>query len=386
MWSKATLGEICDVNIGRTPARNRPDFWGLGHPWLSIADMKQGRTLRTTKESITDTAVNNCNCKWVEKGTVLLSFKLSIGKVGITELPMFTNEAIASLPIQDRKRLCTEFLYWVLQSIDLTLGLDRAAKGLTLNKAKLLKIEIPIPPLPEQKRIAAVLDKADELRAKRRAALYKLDTLTQSIFLEMFGDPDSIFTNWPTKKLGELLDFLTSGSRGWATHYADSGDLFLRIQNVRYDELILDDVAYVNAPNSAEAKRTRVESGDVLLSITADLGRTAVIPEDIGKAYINQHLSILRTKSIMPKFLSAYLASPAGQRQVSGRNKHAVKAGLNFDDIRSFIIPLPPLPLQREFASRITLVEKLKSSHRASLEKLDALFASFQDRAFKGEL
>jgi type I restriction enzyme S subunit len=245
---------------------------------------------------------------------------------------------------------------------------------------------LSIPPLPEQRRIAEILDKADKLRAKRRAAIAKIDTLTQSIFFNMFGDPAKVLTKWPIRKLGNLLDFLTSGSRGWAQYYADSGDLFLRIQNVRHDELLLDDIAYVNAPNTAEAKRTQVEPGDVLLSITADLGRTAVVPEGIGKAYINQHLSILRTKHLVPRFLSACFASPVGQRQVVERNRHGVKAGLNFDDIRSFIVPLPPIELQHEFSRRVTAVEKLRTEQRAYRSKLDTLFISLQHRAFLGEL
>jgi type I restriction enzyme S subunit len=250
-----------------------------------------------------------------------------------------------------------------------------------------LNLEIPKPPsLAEQRRIAEVLDKAESLRAKRRAALAQLDYLTQSLFIDLFGDPSSIFQKWPTKKLGDLLDFLTSGSRGWAEYYSESGDLFLRIQNVRRDQLLLDDVAYVQAPETAEAKRTRVQPGDVLFSITADLGRTAVVPEGLGIAYINQHLSILRTKALVPRFLSAFFTTPSGERQVFGKNRQAVKAGLNFDDIRSFLIPVPPLDLQREFARRVAAVEKLKTAQRAALAELDALFASLQHQAFRGEL
>jgi type I restriction enzyme S subunit len=263
------------------------------------------------------------------------------------------------------------------------------AAGVNINNLRnehLDEMVVPLPPLPEQRRIAEILDKADALRAKRRAVLAQLDTLAQSIFLDMFGDHTNVLKRWPIKKLGELLDFLTSGSRGWAEYYSDSGALFLRIQNVRNDELLLDDIAYVNAPDTAEAKRTKVQSGDVLLSITADLGRSAVVPEGIGTAFINQHLSILRTTALVPRFLSAYFSSPAGQRQVLGRNRQAVKAGLNFDDIRSFLVPLPPIDLQREFARRVGVVEKLKAVQRASLAKLDALFASLQHRSFRGEL
>lgn len=201
-----------------------------------------------------------------------------------------------------------------------------------------------------------------------------------------FAFTPQICDRWPNKNLGSLLEFLTSGSRGWAKHYTDNGDLFLRIQNVRRDELDLHDIAYVRPPLTLEAKRTCVEAGDVLLSITADLGRTAVVPQGLGRAFINQHLAILRTKSLVPRFLSAFLASPTGQQEVSGLNRHGVKAGLNFDDIRSMRIPVPPFDMQRSFAERIARVEALRVVGSASTSQLDALFGVIQHRAFSGEL
>ncbi|MBM0236555.1 restriction endonuclease subunit S [Micromonospora sp. ATA32] len=255
-----------------------------------------------------------------------------------------------------------------------------------LSVKDLNEVVIPVPPLAEQRRIAEALDRADELRAKRREALAHVDDLIQPIFLEMFGNRRTILTGWPTTTLGELLDFLTSGSRGWAAHYADRGDLFLRIQNVRGGELLLEDVAYVQAPDTAEARRTRVQPGDVLLSITADLGRTAVVPNDLGTAFINQHLSIIRCSKLDPAFLSAYLSSPAGQDQILRRNRQGVKAGLNFDDVRAVIVPYPPRALQVEYAKRVAAVRQLRSRHRASMAELDALFAALQDRAFQGLL
>ena len=269
--------------------------------------------------------------------------------------------------------------------LDLSAVITGAAQPqITRQSLAPLKVRFPAP--IEQRRIAAILDQADALRSKRREALVQLDSLTQSIFIEMFGDAETIFNKWPTKKLGEILNFLTSGSRGWAEYYSDSGALFLRIQNVCKDELKLDDVAFVNAPDSAEAKRTRVQEGDVLLSITADLGRTAVIPAGLGDAHINQHLSILRTSDVIPKYLSAFLTSPAGQREILGRDKHGVKAGLNFDDIRSFRIPMPPQPLQYDFCQKVETVLRQRLLHQQALNELDSLFASLQHRAFRGEL
>jgi type I restriction enzyme S subunit len=179
--------------------------------------------------------------------------------------------------------------------------------------------------------------------------------------------------DWPVKPLGDLLTFLTSGSRGWAKHYSDSGSLFLRIQNVGRNKMLLDDVAFVSSPDTAEARRTLVQPGDVLLSITADLGRTGVVPEGLGTAYINQHLAILRVAGVHPPFLSAYLASPEGQKQIFGRNRAAVKAGLNFEDVRSFLIPIPPLAEQRRIAEVLDQAAALRAKRRAALAELDTL-------------
>lgn len=287
------------------------------------------------------------------------------------------------------KRVHPHYFAHYFKTSDYRRLISSLAAGANINNLRnehLDNLLIPLPSLPEQRRIAAILDQAEVLRAKRRAALTKLDTLAQSIFVEMFGDYESVLHKWPTKRLGSILEFMTSGSRGWAGHYAESGDLFIRVQNVRRDELSLDDTAFVNAPDTAEAKRTKVEPGDVLLSITADLGRTAVIPPTIGRAFINQHLSILRTNQLVPRFLSAYLASPAGQQQILGRNKQGVKAGLNFDDIRSFVVPIPPESMQHRFRNLVEASEKLKATYLESLSRLDALFASVQHRAFREEL
>ena len=208
-----------------------------------------------------------------------------------------------------------------------------------LSPAVLGRFTMPLPPIEEQRRIAAILDQADAVRTKRRQVLAHLEALAQSTFHAMFDDVQA------DEELGSHLEFLTSGSRGWAKYiyYADSGSRFIRIQNVGRGEFRLDDMAYVDAPSTAEARRTAVQAGDVLLSITADLGRTAVVPASFGEAYISQHLAIIRAPRFVPEFLSAYLQSPRGQRQVQKKNRGATKAGLNFDDVRSIQVPNPGL-------------------------------------------
>lgn len=383
-WPMHSLKSVGLIQTGTTPSTENESFWNGETPFITPADLDLPAPITSSIRSLSDAGRNAARI--VSKDSVLICCIGSLGKIGLAGRSLAINQQINSISFDPNK---VDYLYGYFACQKLKRELVKIAPATTIpivSKSKFELLEIPVPPLPEQRRIAQILDKAEVLRAKRRAALAKLDTLAQSIFLEMFGDQNSILSRWETKPLGESLDFLTSGSRGWAQYYSESGDLFLRIQNIGNDELYLDDIAFVNPPDNAEAKRTRVQPGDVLLSITADLGRTAVIPDSIDKAYINQHLSILRTSTILPRYLSAYLASPMGQIQILGRNREGVKAGLNFDDIRSFQIPLPPFPLQQAFARRVEAIETVKAAHRASLAKLDALFASLQHRAFRGEL
>jgi type I restriction enzyme S subunit len=246
---------------------------------------------------------------------------------------------------------------------------------------------IPIVPIDRQKEIVEILDMLTNLRLKRQESIQKLDELLQAVFYEMFGDPIKNTKKWEIKTLTQLLSFMTSGSRGWAKYYSDNGDIFLTIKNVGNNTLLLDNLTFINPPNNAESKRAKLELNDVVISITADLGRTAVVDKNIGDAYINQHLAILRTKNdIEPHYLSTFLGSEGGQSQIQKLNKGAAKAGLNFADIQSINIPLPPRNLQDKFAKILQRIEQQRQLLLESQKKNDELFQSLLQKAFSGEL
>jgi len=380
------ITDVCDIQVGKTPSRNNPLFWGKGALWLSIADMNQGLDLKTTKETITEKAVNETKIKMVPENTVLFSFKLSIGKVGITRGPMYTNEAIAAFIIKDFSKLDTKFLYYVLKGTDHSIGSKRAVMGKTLNKEMLKQFDIPLPSLEEQKRIVRELDAADALRQKRKQAIALLDDYLKAVFLEMFGDPVTNSKGWEIRSLGEMIDFMTSGSRGWARYYADSGDVFLRIQNVERNHLKIDDLCFVTPPDTAESKRTKVRQGDVLLSITADLGRTAVIPENFGNAYISQHLALLRFKThYLPEYISEFLASQGGAVQMSKLNKGGTKAGLNFNDIKSIQIPIPDINTQQTYIAKKKYIQDVRQFMLSQDGELETNFNALMQKAFSNE-
>jgi type I restriction enzyme, S subunit len=173
-WPSENLGNLCEIKIGRTPSRACDDYWGGSHPWSSISDMGGAKYLQRTKESITDFAIEQCNMRKIEPGTVIFSFKLSIGKVSIVKIPLCTNEAIAALPIKQPSRLSRDYLYHALR---LVAGRNRAAKGETLNKGSLALIKIPLPPMIEQLRIASALDSIEDQVARHLLAASELRDL-----------------------------------------------------------------------------------------------------------------------------------------------------------------------------------------------------------------
>jgi type I restriction enzyme S subunit len=225
----------------------------------------------------------------LQEGDILISkanSKELVGKSCIVDrLPYEVTFGAFVTVLRPNKKVIPEYLaFWMRtkEYLDRCFLMSSNTTNISnLRTSELLEFQIPFPPLTEQKRIASLLARADRLRQLRQTAHDLGDALLQSVFLEMFGDPQFNDKKWDLVTLGDKITFMTSGSRGWAEHYSDKGDLFLRIQNVGANQLLLDDVAFVQAPDTAESKRTRVQPGDLLISATADLGRTLCVYTDV---------------------------------------------------------------------------------------------------------
>lgn len=258
--------------------------------------------------------------------------------------------------------------------------------------AYVAQIEIPLPPLAEQRRIADILDRAEALRAKRRAALALLDTLTQSIFLDMFGDPVTNPKEWPITPLGQLIK--SGPQNGFykpASEYG-TGTPIIRIDGF-YAGVVtgLATLKRVNT-NASERELYGLAVDDIIVNRVNSpeyLGKCAIIPELEEPTIFESNMMRLRVdpKLLNPRFTVEMLQSNRIASQIRRAAKDAVnQSSINQQDVRGFHFPLPPLTLQQAFARRVATVEALKATHRASLAKLDELFASLQDRAFRGEL
>lgn len=254
-------------------------------------------------------------------------------------------------------------------------------------------VRIPLPPLDEQRRIAAILDQADALRDKRRQALAQVEQLTQSVFLEMFGSDPAKWRNLPVEAVAApgKASIRTGpfGSQLLHSEFVDDGIPVLGIDNVVTNQFVYGGGRHVTEGKFAELRRYQVFPGDVLITIMGTCGRCAVVPDDIGIAVNTKHLCCITLAESLCQpayFHYCFLLHPAVQKALGVEARGAVMPGLNMGIIKSLLLPVPPLELQQKFARRVEAIERLKDAHRRSLEEMDALFASLQHRAFRGEL
>lgn len=383
------LKEIFDLQMGKTPSRKNLNYWNTrDYKWISIADLSQTRKyISDTKEYLSCSAVEESGIKVIPANTVVMSFKLSIGKTAITSEDMYSNEAIMAFHDKHVVELLPEYIYYMFQYKNWDEGSNKAVMGKTLNKATLSEVEINICSVAEQKEIVNVLDKIMRILSDREEEIKLLDDLIKSRFIEMFGDPKSNPNSYPISQLSEHIEFLTSGSRGWAQYCVDNGsEWFITIKNVKDCRISIDNMQPINAPDNAEAKRTKVQEGDLLISITADLGRTGVVTKEIADhgAYINQHLTCIRLNKEMlnPLYVAFFMESPAGKEQFESKNQSAVKAGLNFNSINSLRLLVPPMDEQNAFVGFVHQIDKSKLAIQKSLEKLEILKKALMQKYF----
>ena len=382
----AKLSEICDIKAGGTPSRAKQEYWNGNISWVKISDFN-GKYVDVTSEKITEEGLNNSSAKMIEKGSILYTIFATLGEVAILNIDATTNQAISALT-PDKSQVDTDYLYYFLFSLkDYVNEIGRGVAQNNINMSILKNIEIPLPPLETQKQIAANLDKVTHTIDLCNAILEKLDLLVKSRFVEMFGDIYTNKRNFPIQQLADYIDFLTSGSRGWAKNCVDDGsEWFITIKNVKDCRISTDNIQPVNAPDNMEAKRTKVEEGDLLISITADLGRTGVVTREIAEhgAYINQHLTCIRLDKtkLIPLYVAYFMESESGTLQFEAKNQTGVKAGLNFDSIKSLKLLVPPLALQEQFAAFVEQTDKSKSAVKKLLEKAETLKKALMQEYF----
>lgn len=338
----------------------KPSDWAEdGTPIIRIQDLTGNSYQMNRFKGIVDSKYD------VISGDVLISWSGSLGVYVWNRGNAVLNQHIFKV-IFDKVEVDKDF--FVFQVDNLLKRAANQAHGATmrhLTKPVFDALPFYLPDIKTQRLISSKLNLIVHLIENHHEQLKKLDELIRSRFLERFGDPIINPFGYPIHKLGDYIENLTSGARGWARYYADDGNAwFITIKNVKNCKITVDNMQTINAPDNAEAKRTRVKEGDLLISITADLGRTGVVTKEIANkgSYINQHLSCIRLNryALEPLYVAYFMESEAGKRQFKKENQSAVKAGINFKSIQSLKLMVPPLVRQEEFLSFYKQVDKSK--------------------------
>jgi type I restriction enzyme S subunit len=391
-WPRKTLASIFTIVRGGSPrpidafVTDDPD----GVNWIMIGDAPEGaKYITSTKKRIIQAGV--VRSRVVKPGDFLLTNSMSFGRPYIVQTTGCIHDGWLALSPRE-ENVSRDFFYYLLGSDFVFAEFERKAAGVTvknLNIDLVKSVEVPLPPLPEQQRIADVLDRAEALRAKRRAALAQLDTLSQAIFLDMFGDTAANPKGWPIRELQDVVKrgtIVTYGIVQAGDEYP-GGVPYIRTGDIVAGEIVEDGLRRTDPEIAAKYERSRVDAGDIVMSIRATVGTTALVPESIAGANLTQGTGrIAPGEDTVPLFLLNALRATGTQHWIARQIKGATFREITLTRLRELPLPLPPLPLQHMFARRVAAVEQLKASHRASLAQLDGLFASLQHRAFRGEL
>ncbi len=333
--------------------------------------------------------------KVVRSGNLVVGFPIDEGVLGFQQ----RYEAAAVSPAYDiweatgQHELDRQFFERVLRSPTARTIYAAKMRGTTNRRRTIPKeifrqIEFPLPPLAEQKRIAGILDAADKLRARRRDALAQLDTLLQSTFLDMFGDPVTNPMGWEVKALQGLIQKDRPITYGILKPGPDTKDgiPYVRVVDIKNEKVLTEQLRRTTPAIASQYKRSQLIDGDLIMSIRGHVGRMAIVPPGASGTNITQDTARLALAAANATYVMQCLSTQGLQQHMARRTKGIAVKGINLGDVKKIPIPVPSLDLQHDFAAIVESVEEQKVSQRAHLAELDTLFAALQQRAFNGEL
>lgn len=401
VWQTKRLGEICEIELGKTPARANKAFWDenreTSNVWLSIADLlnAEDNVATDSKEYLSDKGA--AVSKIVRKGTLLVSFKLTLGRVAFAGRDLYTNEAIAALNLFNERDPSKEFLFYFLHFFDWRRAAenDVKLKGMTLNKAKLKELKVPFPPLPEQQRIVRILDDAFDSISTAKANAEKNLQNARALFERHL---QSVFTErgegWVEKPLGALASFrnginYTQSSNGDRVKVVGVKDFqksfWVPSQNL--DTVTIDGkLSELDLLREGDILTVR-SNGNVQL-----IGRCIVAPE-IREKMSHSGFTIrirLSNGEVLPEYVGHFMKCISSRKQLTDGGTGTNIKSLNQQTLSSLKVPYPPSSKQKVLVAKLELIskeiERLETIYKRKLAALEALKKSLLHQAFTGVL
>lgn len=384
-WPMISLGELVDIKGGGTPDKNNSEYWNGDIPWASVKDFKKN-VLDSTLDSITLLGVRNSATSVIPAGNIIVPTRMALGKVAINTIDLAINQDLKALFIKDNDVVDRNYLFRWLESQSSLIeseGKGATVKGITLPFLKGLNVLIP--PINEQKRIAAILGKAEDIRQKREQAIKLADDFLRAKFLEMFGTPANNIHRFPKGTIRDLVDSVNYGTSAKAS--IDSGEYpILRMGNITYQgRWDFTDLKYLDL-SVKEKDKFLVKEGDLLFNRTNSkelVGKTAVYEEDRPMAFAG-YLIRVRPNSIGNNYyISGYLNSIHGKITLMNMCKSIVgMANINAQELQNIEILIPPKHLQDEYEIIYKKIKKGLSIYDKSAMQLQLLASNLSNKYF----
>ena len=398
-WHWDDMGSFVQIKSGFPFDSKRFSSKSEGmRPLIRIRDVLKGETITFTDEDCPEEYI-------IHAGEILIGMDGDFNIAKWQSEDALLNQRVCCIKSKS-ELLLDNFLYYLPSPLK---KINDATPSVTvkhLSTKTLNQTPIPLPPLPEQHRIVSRIEslfaKLDEAKEKAQAVVDGFELRKSAILHKAFTgklterwrkEHGVGLDSWTPKTSKELFEYVTSGSRGWAQYYSESGAVFVRMGNLDHGTIELDftDIQHVCLPDKAEGQRSRLQKNDILISITADVGMIGLVREIPFEAYINQHIALARANNRNnSEFIAWYLVSDVGLKQMRGKQRGATKVGLGLDDIRSLQLPMPKLEEQEEIISILHKMmvqeQKAKEAAEAVLTQIDIMKKAILARAFRGEL
>jgi type I restriction enzyme S subunit len=392
------LGNECEIiTKGTTPTTLGKSFTTIGVGFLRAQNVINSNVLIDEDILYIDDETHNNELKrsQIFDGDVLLTIAGTIGRTAIVKninIQLNCNQAVAIIRLGDSK-INKEYLCHFIASPN---AQEQFFKGMVtatianLSLAQIRKLKIPLPPLPQQQKIANILDAADALRQNDKELIAKYDELTQALFLDMFGDPVSNPKGWEMIIMTNVCEKISVGFVGVCEpHYTDkdNGIPMLRTGNLGEGFLKYDKMKYVTEEFHLKQKKSRLFKDDILIARHGDNGKAVLYKGEYQEANCLNIIILRPAKGLLNGTYNVYMLNNESTRnKILGKTGGATQKVVNTKEIQKLIVPIPPIVLQNQFAERVAVIEEQKAIAQKSIEKSESLFNSLLQKAFKGEL
>ena len=376
---KYKLKDIFDLQMGKTPSRDNVDYWNTNdYKWISIGDLSTTEMyISNTKEHLSEKAVQESRIKLIPRNTVVMSFKLSIGKTAITAEDMYSNEAIMAFHDKHVVDMLPKYIFYLFKYRDWDKGSNKAVMGKTLNKATLSEIEIELCSLEKQKEIVKVLDKITGSLAGRKSELLLLDDLIKARFVEMFGSIKE------ERLLGDISEFVTVGIANSATHaYAESGIPMLRNQNIKENYLDDTDIIYIKSEFATQYESKKLKENDIIVMRTGYPGVACLVPKKYEGCQTFTTLIVRLKEDNNSSYVCSYINSDFGKKFIDSEKVGVAQQNVGAKSLAKMPIKIPPIELQNQFAAFVAEVDKSKVAVQKALDETQTLFDSLMQEYF----